>query len=68
MQVSAIKTHQITIQDTDIYAILDRYVSSFEDQSILVITSKIISTCQQSVIKIGDSDKKHLIEQEADYF
>ncbi|MGQ4809258.1 Bifunctional F420 biosynthesis protein FbiB [Candidatus Entotheonellaceae bacterium PAL068K] len=68
MQVSAIKTHQITIKDTDIYAILERYISSFEDQSILVVTSKIVSICQQNIVKIGDSDKKHLIEQEADYF
>ena len=68
MQVSAMKTHKITVHDTDIYAVLDRYVASFEERSILVITSKIISICQGHVANIEDSDKTCLIEREADYF
>ena len=68
MKVDPIKTHQITTKDNNIFDIIDQYVTSFEEQSILVITSKIISICQGNLIKIEDVDKKHLIEQESDYF
>ncbi len=68
MKVSTIKTHPITRKDNDIYAILDRYVTYFEDYSILAITSKIVSICQGRIIKIDGTDKNYLIEQEADYF
>jgi putative folate metabolism gamma-glutamate ligase len=67
MRVRSIKTHKI-MQDSNLVAILDRYLASFEERSILAITSKIISICQGRTIKVEDADKGALVEQEADHY
>jgi putative folate metabolism gamma-glutamate ligase len=68
MRVEPIKTHRITAQDHDLFAILDRHLASFEEGAILAITSKIVSICQGRMIPVGDADKQKLIEREADYW
>ena len=68
MRVQPIKTHPITAQDHDLLAILDRHLASFEEGSILAITSKIVSICQGRMIPVGEADKQELIEHEADYW
>jgi dihydrofolate synthase / folylpolyglutamate synthase len=68
MNVQAIKTHKITIADQDLYAVLDTYVPPIEDNTILVITSKIVSICQGRVVNGSTIEKQDLVEQEADYF
>lgn len=68
MQIHAIQTHKITTQDQNLFAILDAYVSTFAERTVLAITSKIVSICQGRVVKIGTVDKHTLIAQEADYF
>jgi len=67
MRVRPIKTHKIT-KDRDLYAILDSYLTSLEERSVLAITSKIVSICQGRVVKVEDADKQALIEREADCF
>jgi putative folate metabolism gamma-glutamate ligase len=68
MKVDTIKTHKITTEDRSLLAILDAYVSSFEERMVLAITSKIVAICQGRVVKIGAVDKRALIAQEADYY
>jgi len=68
MKVTAIRTHQITNQDHSLTALLDTYLPVLEDQSVLAVTSKIISICQGRLVKMGEADKHALIEAEADYF
>ncbi|OQY48882.1 MAG: hypothetical protein B6242_01015 [Anaerolineaceae bacterium 4572_78] len=68
VNIYAIKTHKITIQDQNLYDILDKYVKVLEEKTILAITSKIISISQKRVVKITDADREKLIEQESDYF
>jgi len=68
MRVHPIKTHPITTQDDALLAILDRYLTTFQDGAILAITSKIVSVCQGRVVPVGEADKQDLIEQEADYW
>jgi putative folate metabolism gamma-glutamate ligase len=65
MQVRAIKTHKIT-QDRDLFALLGHYLTSFDEGSILAITSKIVSICQGRMVRVEDADKQALIESEAD--
>jgi putative folate metabolism gamma-glutamate ligase len=65
MRVHAIKTHRI-VQDRDLFALLDRYLTSFDDGAILAITSKIVSICQGRRVRVQDADKQALIESEAD--
>jgi len=80
MQVKAIKTHKITSEDKDIFKILDQYINSLEENSVVAITSKIISITEGKMVKMGDIDKDKqsltsrdslkdkLIEDESEYF
>ena len=68
MHVHSIRTHTIAPAAQDLYAILNAYLPSIADDTILVITSKIIAICQGRVVPIGAVDKQTLIEREADFF
>lgn len=72
MKITPIKTEKITPNHYNLFDILDKYILSFKDHSILVITSKIIAICQGRVFKISkdhSKKKKHqLIKKEADYY
>ena len=67
MRVRAIKTHKVT-KDRDLCAILDRYLTSFDEGSILAIISKIVSICQGRMVRVEEADKQALIESEAGYW
>ena len=67
MRVQAIKTQKIT-SDRDLNALLDRYVTSLEERSVLAITSKIVSICQGRTIPAASADKEALVIAEADWF
>lgn len=67
MEIIPLKTHKITPGE-NIFEVIEQYVSSLKEKSIVAITSKIVSTCEGRVIKIGKIDKKELIEKEADYY
>jgi len=68
MIITSIKTPRIIPFSQNIIGIIERAVCSFQEKSILVITSKIISLCEGQVIKTNAIDKNSLIEKEADYF
>lgn len=68
MQISAIRTHKITVADTDLFTVLDAYVPPLAEGSVLAITSKIVSICQGHVVSVDGADKQQIIEREADLF
>lgn len=68
MRIFPIKTHKIRPDKENLFAILDRYLKTLKNGSILVITSKIIAICQKRVVKIEKAEKKELIKKEAEYF
>ncbi len=68
MIVTAVKTPKITSQSGDIYAVLDSSLPTLHDGDIVVITSKIVSICEGSIIPVGDIDKEDLIEWESDLY
>lgn len=68
MIVKAYKTHKITKKDTDILAILDRYLPKIEEGSVVTITSKIIAICEGRIIPLESANKDDLIHQEAEYY
>src|SRR3990167_4154529 len=68
MIVRPIRTHKITAKDKDIFKILDRYVTSFKNNSILAITSKIISICEGSIISTDYANKDKLIPDNASHY
>jgi putative folate metabolism gamma-glutamate ligase len=68
MNIVPIKTQKIVAGTQPLYAILDVAVSDMPEQSILIITSKIISLTEGSVVPIRAVDKRSLIEQEAELY
>lgn len=68
MRVRAIQTKKITSRDRDLYTILDRYLSTLEERSVLAVTSKIVAICQGRMVEIERADKQALIAREADYY
>lgn len=68
MKIDGVKTHKITNKDTDINQILDRYVKTLSEGSIIIITSKIISICEGNIIPVESADKDTLIQKEADFY
>lgn len=68
MKVTAYKTHKVTVGE-DIFGILDTYLPTLEEGTVVAIASKIVAFCQKDVIKKEpDMEKRDLIEQEADYY
>lgn len=67
MIVSTVKTARIKPGE-NIFAILDSYLPRLEERSVVVITSKIISLCENRVIPFGQVDLNELIKSESDYY
>lgn len=69
MNVKAIKTSQIIPGvENNLLSIIESSISSLEDNSIVAITSKVVSICQNRIAKKASTDKNKLIEKEADLF
>ncbi len=70
MKVNPIQTPIIKTND-DIFCIIKNSIDKIPEESVLVITSKIVSFCQGRIVKkaTGDkSEKYELVKQEADYY
>jgi F420-0:gamma-glutamyl ligase len=66
MRIIPIKTNIISQHDF-IENVVDRYIASISENSVLVITSKIISIMQNDVVSIK-SDKSELIHTECEMY
>lgn len=68
MIIKPIKTHKITAKDHDIIKIIDEYVPSLQENSILVVTSKIAAICEGSTIPLNKASKDELVISQADKY
>jgi putative folate metabolism gamma-glutamate ligase len=68
MNVQAVKTQKIVPGGGSLLEVLDAALPKLTEASIVVITSKIVSICEGSVLPLGNTDKAKLVEQEADYY
>jgi len=68
MKVTSIKTHKIKPGDSDLFAVLDKYISKLKEGSIVAVASKIVAICEERVVEIGTAEKEELVEREAEYF
>lgn len=68
MKITPIKTDIVWPFTQDITDILANALTSIPENSILAITSKVISLCEGNVIATEAADKDELIQQEADLF
>jgi dihydrofolate synthase / folylpolyglutamate synthase len=68
MKVTPIKTEPVN-GPGNLTSLIDRYIPSLPDQTIVAVTSKIISICEGRLLPIGDvSNLEALVRQEADYY
>lgn len=69
MKVTPIKTHKITQKDKNIFSVLDAYIADLKENSIVVVTSKIVAICEKRIVEIKSSEQKDdLVKKEADYY
>jgi len=69
MNVTSIKTHKISELDNSIFNILDKYLSNFEEGSVLAVTSKIVSICEGRVVAdVSPDKKKSIVQKEAEMY
>lgn len=68
MNITSIRTHKITKEDTDIFKILDQYIPTLPNKSIVVVTSKILAILQGRIVPIKGTDKDELIKQESQWY
>lgn len=64
MLAVAIKTHKIHPREV-IFSILDTYIQELQENTIIALASKIISTCENNIVD-KTIDKMELLRQEAD--
>ena len=68
MQVTALKTHKITQEDSDLFKILDQYITELKENSVVAVTSKIVSITEGSILQIEDQDKDKLVEENSQFY
>jgi putative folate metabolism gamma-glutamate ligase len=69
VKVTAIKTEKILPGSISLFELLDKHVTNLNENSIVVVTSKIIAICEGRVVKkISEEQKDELAKQEADLY
>jgi len=67
MKVKPIKTEPIVVGN-NLLEILNKSISKLADNSVVAVTSKIVSICEGNVAKVSENDKDLLIKEQADYY
>lgn len=68
MQINAIRTPIITVQDHNIFSILDLALQEMTDGDILAVTSKIVALCEGRAVPLDAATKSELVAQEANLY
>ncbi len=67
MQIISIKTSPIHADEYSITDLLDKVVVALPEQTVVAVTSKIVSLCEGSVAQ-ADTPKEVLVKQHADWY
>jgi len=68
MVVRTIRTDRILPGSVSLFGFLDKYLGELKENTVVAITSKIVSLCEGRVIKADKADKEKLSIAEADYY
>lgn len=68
MKVTAIKTDRIRPKTLSILEVLDKFLPEVTDRSIIAITSKVVSICENRLVPFKDTSLSELIKRESDYY
>lgn len=66
MKITPVKTEVITPDSDTLFNIITKNIKAIKDNQVLVITSKIVSLCENSVIAQNSIKRAELITKEAD--
>ena len=67
MQINALKTDFVQPGDS-LELLLKKSISNLKDQSIVVVTSKVVSLCENRVVDVSNTSKAGLAQCEANWF
>lgn len=67
MTITSIKTAPIT-SSQPLTKLIDQYVPRLKEQSVLAITSKIVSICEGRVVPSNKAEKDELVKKEAEWY
>ncbi len=68
MKITSVKTHKILAGEASLLEVLDTYLPEIKEQSVVAVTSKVVSVCEGRVVKIGEQDKDELIKKECELY
>lgn len=68
MIVSAIKTDRIKAGQQTIFSVLDKYLPELQEGSVVAITSKIVSLCENNVVPQDSTDLLDQIKNQSEYY
>jgi putative folate metabolism gamma-glutamate ligase len=68
MIIKPIKTDIIRAATISLVELLDKYLPIMDEDNILVITSKIVSICENRLISKDGIEKQDIVRQEATYY
>lgn len=68
MQVTSIKTRKVTAQDRDLFSILDAYLPFLKENTVVAVTSKIVSLCEGRTLPLEEEKKDSIIIKEAEWY
>ncbi len=67
MKIIPIKTKAIILGD-NLFDVIDQAIPNLPDNSVIAVTSKIVSICEGNLVEIGTRDKQELMAEQAEYF
>jgi putative folate metabolism gamma-glutamate ligase len=68
MNIASIKTPKITVNGKSLIEIINDAIPDILENSVIAITSKIVSICEGRVIPTKDIDKEDLVIKESDLY
>jgi len=68
MIVKPIRTERLSTNTKTIFEVLDESVLNLQENSVVAVTSKIVSICEGRVVAKDSIDKEELVKKEASYY
>lgn len=68
MKITVVKTEKIIPFKQTLEGVLDKYIISLEENSVVAVTSKIVAICEGRVVRMDGVDKEELIRSEASLY
>lgn len=68
MIVKAVNTSKILAGGQSLYEILDEYLPGLQEDSVVAVTSKIVSICEGNTVPTNQANKDELIVNQASYY